>query len=164
MDIGGKEAFFSWRGRSVHTPSGLEAVDGACIPTWNRLEWRPSSVYGVEPTPQLHVDSRSRPWLCRLHQFALNLPETNNGHRAAADCLQSPGSSPAHSLMLLVQLAVLICPDQSTRSLFFLLLLQIFFFILDLTVSLWNILIFAELKEKIKRSMIGPKIIIKKSW
>lgn len=91
----------------MHTPSGSEIVDRVCIPTWNRLEWRPRSVCGVEPTPQLHVDSRSRPWLCRLHQFALNLPKTNNCHRAVMHCLQSTGSLPAHSLVLLVELAVL---------------------------------------------------------
>lgn len=139
----------------MHTPSGSEIVDRVCIPTWNRLEWRPRSVCGVEPTPQLHVDSRSRPWLCRLHQFALNLPETNNCHRAVTHCLQSTGSLPAHSLVLLVELAVLFFFSFSKSVSSFTLIP----FFLHLTVSFCfsKFLIFAELKKEIKRSAIPRK-------
>lgn len=55
----------------------------------NRLEWRPRRVCGGEPMPQLRVDWWGRFWPRRLHQFARNLPETNNRHRA-----KHTGSSP----------------------------------------------------------------------
>lgn len=116
----------------------------------------------MEPTPQLHVDSRSRPWLCRLHQFALNLPETNNCHRAVTHCLQSTGSLPAHSLVLLVELAVLFFFSLSfSKSVSSFTLIPFF---LHLTVSFCfsKFLIFAELKKEIKRSAKPQKIIIKK--
>lgn len=42
-----------------------------------------------DPMLRLHVDSWGGPRLCRSHQFALNLPETNNSHKAAAHSASS---------------------------------------------------------------------------